>query len=69
MTPDEARHLEFTGIRAKAYDESFGDKPVAVFPSYKLRGEAILRIGPPHGTSDRPSNGGVDNKKGRLLLY
>ena len=40
MTPEEARHMEYTGVRAKAYGELFGDKPVAVFPSYKLRGES-----------------------------
>lgn len=40
MTPDEARHMAFTGIRAKAYGELFGDKPVAVFQSHKLRGES-----------------------------
>ena len=40
MAPDEARHMAFTGIRAKAYEELFGDKPVAVFQSHKLRGES-----------------------------
>jgi Suppressor of fused protein (SUFU) len=40
MTPEEAKHRECTVLRAKAYGELFGDKPVAVFPAYKLRGES-----------------------------
>jgi hypothetical protein len=40
VTPEEAKHREFTVIRAKAYGELFGDKPVAVFPAYKLKGKS-----------------------------
>src|SRR5580704_11674184 len=39
MTPGETKHRECTIIRAQAYGELFGDKPVAVFPAYKLRVE------------------------------
>jgi hypothetical protein len=39
MTPEETTHRECTIIRAQAYGDLFGDKPVAVFPAYKLRVE------------------------------
>ena len=39
MTPEEAQHRAFTAIRAKAYEELFGARPVTFFPSHKFRGE------------------------------
>jgi hypothetical protein len=39
MTPEETKHRECTVIRAQAYSELFGEKPVTVFPAYKLRVE------------------------------
>ena len=39
MTPEEARHMAFTAIRAKAYEELFGARPVTFFPSHLFRGE------------------------------
>jgi hypothetical protein len=39
MTPEEAKHMQFTMIRAQAYEKLFGGKPVAFFPSHKFRGK------------------------------
>ena len=39
MTPEEVRHRTLTGIRAPAFAELFGGKPVAVFPSIQFQGE------------------------------
>jgi hypothetical protein len=40
MTPEEAQHMAFTAIRAKAYADLFGGKPVKAFPAHELRGES-----------------------------
>jgi hypothetical protein len=40
MTPQETKHMECTVIRARAYGELFGDKPVAAFPFHKLQGKS-----------------------------
>lgn len=40
MTPEEAKHMQLTLVRAKAYEELFGCKPVAFFASHQLKGAA-----------------------------
>jgi hypothetical protein len=36
MPADPGRHMELTRIRATAFNELFGDKPVGVFPAHQL---------------------------------
>ena len=38
MTPEEAKHMQLTLVRAKAYGELFGCKPGAFFASHQLKG-------------------------------
>jgi hypothetical protein len=40
MTPEEAKHMQLTLVRAKAYEELFGCKPDAFFASHQLKGAA-----------------------------
>ena len=39
MTPEEAKHMQWTAVRAQAYAALFGGKPVAFFAAHQLRQE------------------------------
>jgi hypothetical protein len=39
MTPEETKHRALTAIRAPAFAELFGGKPIAAFSSHQLKGE------------------------------
>ena len=55
MTPEETKHRECSPLRAQAYGDLFGDKPVAVHPASLL--ERMEEVGLPwiFEETNRPS--------------
>ncbi|HKV63007.1 MAG TPA: hypothetical protein VJO16_13910 [Candidatus Acidoferrum sp.] len=39
MTPEEAKHGQFTIVRSQAYGKLFGLNPESFFPCHQLRGK------------------------------
>jgi hypothetical protein len=40
MTPEEAKHMQWTAVRAQAYGRLFGVNPATFFPAHQLKGAA-----------------------------